>query len=244
MKKIIALIILGTLLMSCSKKEDKKTNNSVYQTEQSYTITENLKIKQSHEILNLILERWAPLSNQILERENGDTIPINEIILVPLSYSDLRIDTTKNGFSIIPHKFGIKPSPKFQEIRSSLLKQIKESKPIKWDTRLIYSTIKIDPNITEKKVSFPSQLHDKNSFLIVSKPFKFSNNLYFVSGLLYTKKILLDNLYIVEKDNNKFKIVLVESAVLKLVVENKKAIRQKDGSTKRNILTVIFDGYE
>jgi len=244
MKKIIVLIISVTLLMSCSKKEDKKTNNSDNQTEQSYTITENLKVKQSHEILNLILERWAPLSNQILLRENGDTIPINEIVLVPLSYTDLRIDSTKNGFLIIPHKFGINPSPKFQEIRDSLLKQIKESKPIKWDSRLIYSTIKIDSNITEKKVSFPSQIHDKNSFLIVSEPFKFSENLYFVSGLLYTKKILLDILYIVEKDKNNFNIVEAESAILKLVVENKKAIRQKDGSTTREILAVVFDGYE
>lgn len=159
-------------------------------------------------------------------------------------YTDLKIDTTKNGFSIIPHKFGIKPSPKFQEIRDSLLKQIKESKPIKWDSRLIFSTIKIDQNLTEKKVSFPSQIHDKNSFLIVSEPFKFGKNLYFISGQLYTKKILLDILYIVEKDNNKFKIVSVESAILKLVVQNKKAIRQKDGSTKQEILTVVFDGYE
>jgi len=244
MKKIIVLIISVTLLMSCSKKEDTKNNNSDYQKEQSDKITESLNIKQSHEILNLILERWAPLSNQILERENGDTIPINEIVLVPLSYTDLRIDSTKNGFSIIPHKFGIKTSPKFQEIRDTLLKQIKESKPIKWDSRLIYSTIKIEPNVTEKKVSFPSQIHDKNSFLILSEPFKFDKNLYFVSGLLYTKKKLLDILYIVEKENNKFKIVDVELAILRLVVENKKAVRQKDGSTKRRILTVIFDGYE
>ena len=143
MKKIIVLIILVTILISCSKKEDKKTNNPDYKTGQSYTITENLNIKQSHEILNLILERWAPLSGQLLGRKNGDTIPINEIVLVPLSYTDLKIDTTKNGFSIIPHKFEIKPSPKFQEIRDSLLKQIKEPKPIKWDSRLIFSTIKL-----------------------------------------------------------------------------------------------------
>lgn len=244
MNKIIVLIISLTLLMSCSKKEDKKTIHSDNQRGHSYTLSESLKIKQSHEILNLILDRWAPLSNKLLKRKNGKTISINEITLVPLSYTELNIDTTKNGFSIIPHRFGIKPSPNFQATRDSLLKQIKESKPIKWDSRLIYSTIRISPNISEREASFPSQIHEKNSFLIVSEPFKFDKNLYFVSGLLYTRNILLDILYIVENENNKFKIVSVESAILKLVIQNEKAIQQKDGSTKQEILAVVFDGYE
>ena len=55
---------------------------------------------------------------------------------------------------------------------------------------------------------------------------------------------LLDILYIVEKDNNKFKIVDAEAAMIKLIVQNKKATRQKDGSTTREILVAVFDGYE
>jgi len=244
MKKISVLIVLVIFLMSCSQKEDKETANSNCQTEKVNTIAENQRIAQSYEILNLVLERWAPLSNTLLRRKNGDTIQIHEIVLVPLSYVRFNIDTTQNGFSIKPHRFGIKNSPEFPVRRDSLIAQINHGKPIKWDSRLFVSTIKIDPDLTEEKVSFPSQIHDKNSFLIVSEPFQFDKNLYFVCGQLYTKKILLDMLYIVEKDNNKFKIVDAEAAMIKLVVQNNKAILQKDGLTTRDILVAVFDGYE
>lgn len=244
MKKIRVLIILVILLMSCSQKEDKETANSNCQTGKVNTIAENQRIAQSHEILNLILERWAPLSNTLLRRKNGDTIPIHEIVLVPLSYVRFNIDTTQNGFSIKPHRFDITYSPEFPVRREALIAQMNQEKPIKWDSRLFLSTIKIDPDLTENKVSFPSKIHDKNSFLIVSEPFQFDKNLYFVCGQLYTKKILLDILYIVEKDNNKFKIIDAEAAMIKLVIQNKPAIRQKDGSTTREILVAVFDGYE
>ncbi len=243
MKKISVLIFLVISLMSCSQKEDKETANSNCQTGKVNTIAENQRIAQSHEILNLILERWAPLSNKLLRRKNGDTIPIHEIVLAPLSYVRLNIDTTQNGFSIKPHRFDITYSPEFPVRREALIAQMNQEKPIKWDSRLFLSTIKIDPDLTENKISFPSQIHDKNSFLIVSEPFQFDKNLYFVCGQLYTKERLLDVLYIVSKENNKFRIVDIELAVLKIVLLDEKPVLQKDGSLERTVAFVL-DGYE
>ena len=97
--------------------------------------------------------------------------------------------------------------------------------------------------MTIKKASFPGEIHDKNSFLVVSEPIEYSKDEFFVIGLLYTKKILLDNLYIVKKVNNRWKVIDAESAVIKLVLNRGKIVVNKDGSTTQQISSSIFDGY-
>ena len=239
MRNILTLITIAILILSCSNKENKNTENK--KVVKTYSTSET--VKRNHEILNLIIDRWAPLSNQLLGRNNGDTIFVNEIVLVPESYTDFNIDTTKNSFSIIPHTFLLSVDSNIKAHRDTVIKQIKQAKPSEWDSRLIYSTIRIEPTMTIKKASFPGEIHDKNSFLVVSEPIEYSKDEFFVIGLLYTKKILLDNLYIVKKVNNRWNVIDAESAVIKLVVNRGKIVVNKDGSTTQQISCSIFDGY-
>ena len=239
MRNILMLITIAILILSCSNKENKNTENK--KVVKIYSISET--VKRNHEILNVIIDRWAPLSNKLLGRNNGDTIFVNEIVLVPESYTNFNIDTTKNSFSIKPHRFLLSVNSKITAHRDTVIKQIKQATPSEWDSRLIYSTIRIEPTMTIKKASFPGEIHDKNSFLVVSEPIEYSKDEFFVIGLLYTKKILLDNLYIVKKVNNRWKVIDAESAVIKLVLNRGKIVVNKDGSTTQQISSSIFDGY-
>jgi len=240
MRKLLTIFTIAILILSCSNKESKAKQKG----EKTCYESESKKIKRNHEILNVILDRWAPLSNTILSRKNRDSIFINEIVLVPKSITDLSYDTIDNGFSIKPYRFSLSEPPLFQIQRDTILKQIKNSTSTIWNSVLIYSTIRIDHSLTEKKVSFPGKLHDKYSFLVISEPIEFSKDVFFVSGQLYTKKILLDNLYIIEKVGDKWKVIDVESAIIKLNISPTKTIVNKDGSTREETtLTAIFDGY-
>ena len=98
--------------------------------------------------------------------------------------------------------------------------------------------------MTEKKVGFPGELHDKNTFLVVSEPIEFNKDEFFVIGLLYTKKVLVDNLYFIKKKENNWEVVDVQSAIIRLVVSPTKIIQNNDGSTiKQRKSAAIFEGY-
>jgi len=240
MRKLLAIITIAILILSCSNKE----KNVKQKVEKTYSEIESKKIKRNHEILNVILDRWAPLSNTILSRRNRDSIFLNEIVLVPKSITDLSYDTIDNGFSIKPYTFSLSEPPLFQTQRDTILKQIRNATSTIWNSGLIFSTIRIDHSLTEKKVSFPGELHDKYSFLVISEPIEFSKDVFFVTGQLYTKKILLDNLYIVEKVGAKWKVIDVESAIIKLNISPTKTILNKNGSTREETtLSAIFEGY-
>jgi len=242
MRKLLAIITIAILILSCSNKENK--NNDKQKGIKIYSETESKIIKRNHEILNVILNRWAPLTNKKLVGKNQDTIILKQIVLVPKSITDLNYDTTDNSFSIKPHSFSFAEPPLFQSQRDTVLKQIKQSTPTIWDSSLIFSTIRVDPSLTEEKVSFPGKLHDKYSFLLISEPIEFSKNVFFISGLLYTKKILLDNLYIIEKFEDKWKVIDVESAIIKLEITPTKPFVDKKGLTGEETTVVgIFEGY-
>lgn len=242
MRKLLTIITIAIFILSCSNKENK--NNDKLKGVKTYSETESKKIKRNHEILNVILNRWAPLSNKILVGKNRSPLTLKQIVLVPKSITNLSYDTTDNGFSIKPHRFSLAEPPLFQTQRDTILKQIKHSTPTIWNSGLIYSTIRIDPSLTEEKVSFPGKLHDKYSYLVVSEPIEFSKNVFYVSGLLYTKNILLDNLYIVEKVEDKWKVINVETAIIKLEIQRTKTFVDKKGLSGEEItLTAIFDGY-
>lgn len=242
MRKFLTLITVVMLIMSCSNKKNR--DNDKQNEVKTYSENEIKTIKRNHEILNVILDRWAPLCNKRLVRKNIDTLFIKEIVLVPKSYTELIIDTTDNSFSIKPHRFSLSAPPLFQAQRDTVLKQIRQSKPEIWNSGLIFSTIRIDNSITEEEASFPGKLHDKYSFLVISEPIEFEKNVFFVSGLLYTKKNLLDNLYIIEKVEDKWKVTNVETAIIKLEIGQTKAFVDKKGLTgEETTLTAIFDGY-
>jgi len=242
MRKLLTVIAIAIFILSCSNKENK--NNDRQKVVKTYSETETNKIKRNHEILNVILKRWAPLSNKILSGQNRAPIILKHIILVHKSITNLSYDTTDNVFSIKPHRFNLAEPPLFQTQRDTVLKQIRQSTPILWNSELIYSTIRIDPSITEKQASFPGTLHDKYSFLVVSEPIEFSKNVFFVSGLLYTKKNLLDNLYIIEKVDDKWKVINVETAIIRLEIGLTKTYLDKKGLTvEETTLSAIFDGY-
>jgi hypothetical protein len=242
MRKLLTIITIAIFILSCSNKENK--NNDKQKGVKTYSETESKKIIRNHEILNVILNRWAPLINKKLVGQNRSPLPLKQIVLVPKSITNISYDTTDNGFSIKPHRFSLADPPLCQIQRDTILKQIKQSTPTIWNSVLIYSTIRIDPSLTEEIVSFPGKLHDKYSFLVISEPIEFSKNVFFVSGLLYTKKILLDNLYIIEKVGDRWKVTNVETAVIKLEVGRTKPFIDKKGlSGEETTLTAIFDGY-
>ena len=238
MKKLMTIMFITILILSCSSKSSKNKIEN---------ITSEIELNQvrDHEILNVILKRWGTLSHKLMPINNEDTIVLKQIVLTPKSYIHFKIDTIQDGFQLRPHRFTISRLPEHQEIRDAILRQIESSVSTKWDSTLISSIIKIDPSLTENKVSIPSQIHDKNSFLVVSKPIEFDENVVFVLGLLYTKNFLLDNLYIMEKIDGKWIVVDIESAIIKLVVSNpSEIIHNEDGSmTEELIVYGVFNGY-
>ena len=234
MRKILTLITVATLILSCSTKEKQKDLKIDSVSE---------SIKRNHEILNVILNRWDTLSNTYSILKSGDTLTINKIVLIAKPKTDIDIDTTNNDFAIKTHTLLLSVHDKIVAHRDTVLRQLKQ-KTTNWNSGLIFSSIWIIPSLTEKNVSFPGELHDKNTFLVVSEPIEFNNDEFFVIGLLYTKKVLLDNLYIIKRKENKWKVVDVQSAIIRLVVSPTKIIKQKDGSTiKERTKAAIFEGY-
>jgi hypothetical protein len=207
------------------------------------TFLVNENVKRNHEILNVILNRWDTLNNTISILKTGDTLSINRIVLIPKPKSDIDIDTTNNDFSILTHGWLKSVHGKILNHRDTVIRQLNQ-KTTNWDARLIFSSIWINPSLTEKNIKFPGKLHDKTTFLVVSEPIEYNKDEFFVIVLLYTKKVLLDNLYIIRKINNKWKVVDVESAIIRFVVFPPTFIQNKDGTTTKDTkIASVFEGY-
>ena len=229
-KKVIILVLVLTTISSCFYNENKTDKNREFDRTNPID-----KEEQNHLFLNLILERWENLSNVKLNWRDDNTIDIKEIVLIKYKL-EFHTDTT-NGFYFIllPHRINFDNSPNVEIIKDTILKQMETVSIKTWNPKFIHSTLKLDSCLTEENVSFVGELHNNNSFLVVSEPIEFLKDTFFVLTKLITDKYCIEAIYFIKKENHKWIIFDINAAVIRFSFEVK--------SSEKKWQYSIFDGY-
>lgn len=238
MRKILIIFSILVLIAGGCRQVVKENQNQVFDRTNPIE-----KEEQNHLFLNLVLDRWEDLSNAKLEWSDT-VIDLKEITLLKCKCD---FDTTMYGaegfrFPISPYGFyvdGIKREDFVEQTKSAVEN---------WNDKFVHSTLRMDSCLKEREIMIPNELHNKNSFLVVSEPIEFQEGLFWVFTRLYTEKYKLNIMYITKKVNNKWAIVDVDVAVLRFAISVQ--IFDKSDNPEDSIYVVeerkiyaIFDGY-
>lgn len=194
MRQSILIIILISILFSCSKSDEKVIRN--------------------HEILNVILYDRLQLANKnILVFGTNDTIQVKNIILIANSKCDIEFDSTRNNLRMFN---SISPSikhPFYEDSVEYILSQLPKLSTHSWDSTLLRVKVKIENPKTkfDKSKKNKTELwvsgHKKdNSYLVVTEPIENQAGEVLISGKIFTAKYNIEKCYIMYKSETNWKI--------------------------------------
>ncbi len=225
MRNLIIFLISMTLFLSCTKQID--TNNL------------------NHEILNAVLEDRLQLdsSKMVLQFDKtADTIDIKQIILVGQIFKNCKLDTLTKEFRIFTRRIPYRQNQFFENSLDYIRQQLRDTTPQFWNSTLIDFKLRFAPTLTEKKVSFIGEMHNKNSYLVVSNPLVNTSGEVLVFAQLYTKKYFIDKVYIFRNISGKWQNITSETNVTEVVKKQPVRLKTKDGWTETTEQALIFKG--
>ena len=250
MKISISILISSLILIVSSCGQATKTNNK-----REFDRTKPIdKEEQNHLFLNLILERWEKLSNTKFEWQEGDTIDIDEIVLLKYKCD---FDTTyyiKSGFEFVvnPYYFNVN-----REKKDSIMEQL-ESAVETWNDKLVHSILRIDSCLKEIEIHrVPNELRDKNSFFVVSEPIEYHKDRFWILSRLYTRNNEINTMFIIAKVDDtsddefhipgvkigEWAIVKTSSAVMSFKISEITRVFENDDYYDERSIYRIFNGY-
>lgn len=191
-KAVIILNILMLFVSDCGQATKTKKKQEFDRTIPNY------KEEQNHFFLNVILERWEKLSNARLERNNEQMIDIEKIILLKYKcdFDSAFYPTTGFIFVVSPYDINLE-----KDKRDTIISQLKSANET-WNHKLVNSILMVDTCLKEMDISRPQEMHEKNSFLVISEPIEFKKDAFWILSRLYTKQYGIISAYIIEKAND------------------------------------------
>jgi len=194
MRQSILIVILISILFSCSKSDEKVIRN--------------------HEILSTILNDRLQLENRNISIQGtNDTIRVKDIILIADSKCDIEFDSTRNNLRMFNSISPYIKHPFYEDSVEYILSQLPKLSTHSWDSTLLRVKVKIEDPKTkfDKSKKNKTELwvsgHKKdNSYLVVTEPIENQAGEVLISGKIFTEKYNIEKCYIMYKSETNWKI--------------------------------------